>query len=167
MRVLTTIIFLSFSAFCFGQFSVELDKRNGFKDLKILSDVASYSGLEYWKEDKSQPDHAIYRAKKGNYDKIGDVDVAKVTVYTYRKQIFKIEVITEKNEKLFRSMEKAYGKINSSIAYSYSYWDGEKIRLKYETIGSKKIQLTYVSKEIKKIIALDKRKDVDSLSTEF
>jgi hypothetical protein len=167
MRVLTTIIFLSLSTFCYSQLSDELDKRNGFKDLKILSDVATYPGLEYWKVDKSQPYHAIYKAKKGSYDKIGDVDISKVTVYTYRKLIFKIEVITEKDEKLFRSMEKAYGKITSSMAYSYSYWDGEKIRLKYETVGSKKIQLTYISKEIKKIIALDKRKDVDSLSTEF
>ena len=36
MRILTTLLFLCFSIASFGQFSEELDKRNGFKDLKIL-----------------------------------------------------------------------------------------------------------------------------------
>ena len=76
-------------------------------------------------------------------------------------------MITTKEEKLFRSLEKAYGKINSSLAASYSYWEGEKVRLNYETVGSKKIKLTYTSKQIKQMIALDKKKAVDSLSSEF
>ena len=58
-------------------------------------------------------------------------------------------------------------KINSSLAASYSYWDGENVRLNYETLGKKKIKLTYLSKQIKQMIALDKKKAVDSLSTEF
>ena len=167
MRILITFLFLSFSIASFGQFSKELDKRNGFKDLKILTDVSLYPGLEYWKDDKDKLDHAIYRAKNGNYKTIGDVEIYKITIYTYRNLIFKIEVITENDEKLYRSLEKAYGKLNSSIAASYSFWDGENLRLNYETIGSKKIKLTYLSKQIKQMIALDKKKAVDSLSSEF
>ena len=167
MRILITLLFLGFSLSGFGQFSEELDKRNGFKDLKILTDVASYPGLEYWKDDKDKPNHAIYKAVKGRYENIGDVEIYKITVYAYRNQIFKIEVITANNEKLYRSLEKAYGKINSSIAASYSFWDGEKVRLNYETLGAKKIKLTYLSKQIKQMIALDKKKAVDSLSSEF
>lgn len=167
MRLLITLLFLVISVSGFSQFSTELDKRNGFKDIKILTDVTSYPGLKYWKEDKSQADHAIYRATNGNYEKIGDVEIYKITVYTYRKLIFKIEVTTANNETLFRSLEKAFGNINSSLAASYSYWDGENLRLKYETLGSKKIKLTYLSKRIKQMIALDKKKAIDNLSSEF
>ena len=167
MRILITIFFIGFSFSSISQSSDELDKRNGFKDIKLLTDISSYTGLEYWKDDKSKPDHAIYRSKIGCYEKIGDVEVYKITVYTYRDLIFEIEVITAKDETLFRSFEKAYGKINSSLAASYSYWDGKNVRLNYETVGSKKIKLTYRSKQIKQMIALDKKKAVDSLSTEF
>jgi hypothetical protein len=167
MRILITLLFLVISVSSFSQFSAELDKRNGFKDIKILTDVTSYPGLEYWKNDKSKEDHALYRAKNGSYEKIGNVEIYKITIYTYRSLIFKIEVITANNEKLFRSLEKAYGKLHSSLAASYSYWDGEKVRLNYETLGSKKIKLTYLSKQIKQMIALDKKKAVDSLSSEF
>lgn len=167
MRILITLSFLSLSIAGFGQFSEELDKRNGFKDIKILSEVSSYPGLEYWKDDKDKTDHAIYKAVKGKYESIGDVEIYKITVYTYRNLIFKIEVITPNDEKLFRSLEKAYGKISSSMAASFSFWEGEKIRLNYETIGSKKIKLTYLSKKIRRMIALDKKKAVDSLSSEF
>jgi hypothetical protein len=167
MRILITFLFLGISVASFSQFSTELDKRNGFKDIKILTDVTSYPGIEYWKDDKSKPDHTIYRAKNGNYKNIGNVEIYKLTVYAYRNQVFKIEVITANNEKLFRSLEKAYGKLNSSLAASYSYWDGEKVRLNYETLGSKKIKLTYLSKQIKQMIALDKKKAIDTLSSEF
>ena len=84
MRVLFTLIFFAVSISAISQISSELDKRNGFKDLKILTSVSSYPGIEYWKADKTKPEHSIYRAKKGSYNKIGNVDVFKVTVYTYR-----------------------------------------------------------------------------------
>ena len=167
MRIIITLFFIGLGLTAYSQFSDELDKRNGFKDLKLLSDATAYDGIEYWKADKEKPEHAIYRSIKGSYDKIGEVEISKITVYTYRSLIYEIEVITEKDEKLYRSLEKAYGKINSSIAASYSFWDGKNLRLTYETVGSKKIKLTYHSKQIKQMIALDKKKAVDSLSTEF
>ena len=167
MRTLFTLIFFAVSISGFSQSSKEIDKRNGFKDLKILTSVTGYPGLKYWKADKTKPEHSIYKATKGSYDKIGNVDVFKVTVYTYRDLIFKIEVIAAQDETLFHSLEKAYGKIKSSMAAKYSYWEGEKVRLNYETEGSKKIKLTYVSKQIKQMIARDKKKAVESLSREF
>lgn len=167
MRTLFTLIFFAVSISAFSQLSQELDKRNGFKDLKILTNISSYESLEYWKADKSKAEHAIYKPKKGSYENIGKVKIYKLTVYSYRDLIFKIEVVAAQDENLFRSLEKAYGKIRSSIAATYSYWEGEKVRLNYETIGSKKIKLTYVSKQIKQMIALDKKKAIDSLSSEF
>lgn len=167
MRIIFTLIIISFSTTIYGQNGQELDKRNGFKDIKLLTDVRSYPGLSYSKDLKYKPDHAVYVAKKGSYESIGEVKIFKLTVYSYRNQIYKIGVVTEKNEKLFRSLERSFGKINTSIATRHAYWSGDKVRLNYDVENAKKIKLTYVSKEIKKIIAQDKKKAVDSLATEF
>ena len=104
---------------------------------------------------------------KGNYELIGNVKIYKVTVYTYRNLAYKIEVVTEKDEKLFRSLEKAFGKIKFSMGSQVSYWEGKKLRLTYEPEGGSKVKLTYSSRGINQIIASDKKKAVDSLSSEF
>jgi hypothetical protein len=167
MRIFLLILFIGLGTTGYPQNGEELDKRNGFKDIKLLSDVNAYTGLEFSKSIKHKPEHSIYRPKKGSYEMIGEVEIKKLTVYTYRNLIYQIEVTTNKNEKLYRSYEKAFGKINSSIASKNSYWEGKKVRLNYEVEGAKKVKLTYLSKEINRIIALDKKKAVDSLSTEF
>ena len=167
MRFLLFFVILGCGNFGLAQTANELDQRNGFKDIKLLSDVTTYPGLEFYKELKDKPDQAMYRAGKGSYSHIGDVEIYKLVVYTYRKQIYQIEVTTAKSEKLFRSLEKAFGKINSSIASQTSYWEGEKVKLNYNVEGNKKIKLTYLAKDIKRIIAEDKKEAVDSLTTEF
>ena len=167
MRILFLILIMIVGIDSYGQSTKELDKRNGFKDIKLLTEAKSYPGLEFSKEVKDKPDYSIYKAKKGSYESIGDVKILKMTVYTYRDLIYKIEVTTGKNEQLFRSLEKAFGQITSSIASKNSGWYGEKVSLVYEVDGAKKVNLIYSSKEIKLIIAKDKKKDIDSLSSEF
>lgn len=167
MRILFLLITLIIGTIGYGQSGKELDKRNGFKDIKLLSEISSYSSLEFSKNVKDQPKHAIYKPTNGQYKSIGEVAISKLIVYTYSGLIYKIEVVVDKDEKLFRSLEKAFGKINSSIASKNSFWQGSKVKLTYSVEGSKKVKLTYSSKEINQIIAQDKKKDIDSLSTEF
>ena len=150
-----------------GQISEELDRRNGFKDIKLLTDISKLEGLEYWKAQKNKPKHDLYRSTKEAYSLIGDVQVFKITVYTYRNLAYKIEVIAEKDEQLFRSLEKAFGKIKYSMGSQVSYWAGEEVRLTYESVNAGKIKLTYSANGINQIIASDKQKAVDSLSSEF
>ena len=167
MRFLLLIIFTGCFGFGYGQNSHELDKRNGFKDIKLLANVSTYPGLEFSKEIKEKPEHAIYINKKGNYENIGEVKISKLIIYTYRNLIYEIEVITDKNEKLYRSLEKAYGKIKYSVGSQVSYWEGNNVRLNYRSESAKRIKLSYHAKGINKIIATDKKKAVDSLATEF
>ena len=167
MRLLLILIFIGFSTFSSGQNSRGLDNRNGFKDIKLLSNVSTYSGLEFSKGIKDKEGHAIYKAKKGYYEKIGDVEISKITIYTYRNLVYQIEVITLKDEQLFRSLEKAYGKIRYSVASQVSFWEGDKVRLNYQPENGKKIMLSYRAKGINQIIALDKKKAIDSLASEF
>ena len=167
MRLLFFIFIMIIGTSGYSQNTGELDKRNGFKDIKLITDIKSHTGLEYSKDVKDKPDHAIYKAKKGSYKAIGDVQILKLSVFTYRDLVYKIEVTTGKNEQLYRSLEKAFGKITSSIASKNSGWYGEKVSLVYEVEGAKKVKLIYSSKEINRIIAQDKKKDIDSLSSEF
>ena len=169
MRILFLIVVLSlsYSADLSAQNGNELDKRNGFKDIKLLSNINDHPGLEFSRDVKDKPDYAIYKAKKGHYAKIGDIKIKKVDVYVYRKLIYQIEISTEKNMQLFKSLEKAFGKINSSMVSKNAFWEGDKVRLNYIVDGSGKLILKYRSKDIDFIIAQDNKKAIDSLSTEF
>ena len=158
---------MTIATFGYSQSGKELDKRNGFKDIKLLSEISSYSTLEFSKKVKGQPKHAIYKPTNGQYKNIGEVAINKLSVYTYGELIYRIEVVVDKDEQLFRSLEKAFGKIHSSIASKDSFWEGSKVKLTYSVEGSKKVKLIYSSKEINLIINQDKKKDIDSLSTEF
>ena len=167
MRALIVCFLITLPLLVSGQNSDELDRRNGFKDIKLLTDISEMEGLEYWKAQKDKPKHDLYRNTKGAYSSIGNVKVYKVTVYTYRNLAYQIEVITEKDEKLFRSLEKAFGKIKYSMGSQVSYWAGEEVRLNYESVNASKIKLTYSAHGINQIIASDKKKAVDSLADEF
>jgi hypothetical protein len=167
MRALIILFVYTLPLFAEAQNSSELDKRNGFKDIKLLTDISTLEGLEYWKAQKDKPKYDLYKNTKEAYRNIGNVKVFKVTVYTYRNLAYKIEVISEKDEKLFRSLEKAFGKIKYSMGSQVSYWAGEHVRLTYESVNAGKIKLTYSAHGINQIIASDKKKAVDSLSSEF
>ena len=169
MRVIFFLLFiaLNLTIKTYAQNGKELDKRNGFKDIKLLTDINDNSKLEFSKDVKDKPDYAIYKPKKGQYDKIGDIDIKKLNVYVYRKQIYQIDITTEKNMQLFKSLEKAFGKINASMVSKNAFWEGEKVRLNYMVVGSNKLILRYRSRDIDKIIAIDNKKKIDSLSTEF
>jgi hypothetical protein len=167
MRALIFILIAALPLLAQAQSGEELDRRNGFKDIKLLTDISTLESLEYWKPQKDKPKHDLYRRAKGAYESIGNVQVYKVNVYTYRNLAYKIEVITDKDEKLFRSLEKAFGKIKYSMGSQISYWEGKNVRLTYQSVNAKKISLTYSANGINQIIASDKKKAVDSLSSEF
>lgn len=167
MKAAIVLLLAALPLLSLAQNGKELDKRNGFKDIKLLTDVSTNEGLEYWKPQKDMPKHDFYRNAKGAYKTIGDVQVYKVTVSTYRNLAYKIEIIAAKDENLFRSLEKAFGKIKYSMGSQISYWEGANVRLTYESESASKIKLTYSANGIKQIIASDKKKVVDSLSSEF
>ena len=169
MRVIFFFVFiaLNLNAKTYAQNGEELDRRNGFKDIKLLSNINDNAKLEFSRNVRDKPDYAIYKPRKGQYDKIGDINIKKLNVYVYRKQIYQIEITTDKSMQLFKSLEKAFGKINTSMVSKNAFWEGEKVRLNYLVEGSNKLILRYRSRDIDKIIAIDDKKKIDSLSTEF
>jgi hypothetical protein len=167
MRLIILLVTLGLSTNTLAQNNKELDERNGFKDIKLLSNVTENSTLEFWKDQKNKEEHSLYRPIKGSYETIGDVKIHNITIATYRNLIYEIVVITQKNEELFRGLEKAYGKIKYSVGSQVSYWESENVKLTYEPEGKSKVKLTYSAKGINQIIATDKKKAIEELSSEF
>ena len=52
-KIVFLVAFLS-SGLLLAQNSKELDRRNGFKDIKLLSDATTNDGLTFWKHDKEK-----------------------------------------------------------------------------------------------------------------
>lgn len=158
---------LLISTFCLAQSNAELDKRNGFKDIKLLTNATALSTLAYAQEIKDQPFTAVYKPVNGAYPNIGEVAIKEIEVLTYKNLIYQITITTEKDPQLFKGLEKAFGKARHSVVDNYYYWQGSIVRLSFLSVGKKKVQFTYYAPGIKDIRKADAVKKVEDLSSEF
>ncbi len=145
----------------------ELDKRNGFKNIKLLSKATEYPELKF---DKAQEEEnkAVYIRTSGSLQSIGDIHIKELNVYTYNDIIYRIEVATGKNTQLFKGLEKAYGKSKFAVVTNVYVWKGEKVALTFGSEkGGKRIVMNYTTPEIKGIIKKDKEQKIKDLSDDF
>lgn len=166
MRTLLTITLLTLSISLVAQ-NPELDKRNGFKNIKLLSNATDYTELKFSKEQEEE-NKAIYTRTSGSFQLIGDIQIKELNVYTYKDIIYRIEVATGKNTQLFKGLEKAYGKSKFAVVTNVYVWKGEKVALTFASEkGGKRIVMNYTTPEIKRIIKEDKEKKIQALSDDF
>ena len=153
----------------FSQSVLELDKRNGFKDIKMVSDVTQYEGLEYDGdiEDEKFKTLSVYKSKKGFYESIGPVVVHEVEVLAYKGEVYKIHVITEKDPKLYHGLKKAFGKVTHSPRSNNYYWATDNLVLIYESYSKNKLRLIYQSYIIEAKLKQEKKDEIDSISEDF
>ena len=123
--------------------------------------------LAYAHELKGEPFHAVYKPVSGAYATIGEVSIKDIEILTYKDLIYEIKVTTDKDPQLFKGLEKAFGKARHSVVDNYYYWQGEAVKLSFQSAGKKKIQFTYYASGIQDIIKKDAEKKVEDLSTEF
>src|SRR5687768_8013774 len=92
---------------CFCQDLAELDKRNGFKDIKLGSSIDSVKGFKLKKEFKERDEYPakLYEVEHPDYEKIGEVKIDKVELKTYKDLIYEINVVTDKDERLMKALE--------------------------------------------------------------
>ena len=165
-KFLLIISFLtaSFSSFAQNQ---ELDARNGFKNIKLLSKATDYSELKFNKEQEEE-NKAIYTRTSGALQQIGDIPIKELNVYTYKDIIYRIEVATGKNTQLFKGLEKAYGKSKFAVVTNVYVWKGDKVALTFASEkGGKRVVMNYTSPEIKNLIKKDKEQKIQDLSDDF
>lgn len=151
-----------------AQNTSELDRRNGFKDIKLGSPIDSVKDAVLKKEIMEQKifPAKIYETKHPDYKTIGEVAVKKIELKTYKGLIYEINVFLPKDQRVMQGLEKSYGEATFSVRLHAYYWKAENLSLVFKGDG-KKIQLTYKSAPMLKMMHEDKSKKVDEVAEEF
>jgi len=152
-----------------AQGAEELEKRNGFKDIKLMSAVSSYEGLVLKKETEHEryKTVGIYKAKKGFYETIGTLNIKELEVKTYKGGIFQIFVLVEKDPKLYRGLKKSFGPPEFSLRGQTYYWATPKLKLSFRSHDKNSVELVYYSYLMEKELDEEKKQEIDDISSDF
>ena len=146
----------------------ELDRRNGFKSIKLGSPIDSIKGAVLKKEflEKEEFSARLYETESAEYKNIGEVAVGKVQLMAYKNLIYKIVVTTEKDPRLMRALEKSFGKAVYVVRTSRYSWKAETVSLTF-LAHKNDIELTYRCYPVYKMMLEDKGKKVDEMAEDF
>lgn len=168
-KIIVICLLLCFSFAATAQSISELDKRNGFKDIKLNSPISQYGGLEFKKEieDELYKEAKLYVAKKGFYESIGSIKVFDVEVKTFKDSIFQIIVVTQKNPNLYKGLKKAFGEPEYHLRKEFHHWTGENLRLSYVPYQKDKLELTYDSFLMREKLKEVKEEVIEDIISDF
>ncbi len=169
MKHLLLPVFVVSALAGYGQDLAELDRRNGFKDLKLGVHIDSVKGAEFKKETKEKNEFPakLYDVENENYKSIGEVKVKKVEVKTYKDLVYEIIVITSKDTRLMKGMEKSFGKpLYILVTDSYN-WKTDSLSLTFKDHSKNELRLTYRCYPILKMMRVDKGKKIEDIATDF
>lgn len=164
---LIILLYLSILSNSFAQ-ETELDRRNGFKDIKLASLIDSVKGSTFKKDFKEKGHPAkLYTIDHPDYKSIGEVPIEVIEVKTYKGLIYEILVVTAKDERLMKGMERALGKPAYNVRDESYNWGGQKVGLKFKSHSKNQLQLLYSSTIVHKMMRDDKSKKIDDISDDF
>lgn len=147
----------------------ELDRRNGFKDIKMAMLVDSVKGAKFKKDFKEKGHHEakLYTVEHPDYQTIGEVKVNTIELKTYKGFIYEILVITDKDTRLMKGMESALGKPTYNVRDESYNWIGQNLSLKFKPYSKNQLELRYASYVVGKMMQEDKKKKVEDIANDF
>jgi hypothetical protein len=147
----------------------ELERRNGFKDIKLGTPVDSVKVIILEKEFKERNEFPakLYRVENDAYSSIGEVKISRVELKAYKDTIYEIGVWTEKDPRLMKALESLYGRADFDMKNETYFWKTENIVLKFRAEGKSKLVLTYISPPVHKSMKGDKDKKVEDIANDF
>jgi hypothetical protein len=165
---LSTLFLFTLCVSLFAQ-ETELDKRNGFKDIKMAAPIDSIKGAKFKKDFKEKGHHPakLYTLEHPDYQTIGEVKIEKIEVKTYKGFIYEISVVTEKDTRLMKSMERALGKPIYNVRDESYNWAGKNLGLKFRSQSKSQLELLYTSNIVHKMMREDKDKKIDDIADDF
>lgn len=168
-RLRFSFLLIGISLSCMGQDLSELDKRNGFKNIKLGSSIDSLAGFKLQKEfmERNEYPAKLFTIENSDYEKIGEVKVHKVELKTYKDLIYEIRVITAKDPRLMKALESLYGRADYDIKNDTYFWKTDTLVLKFKSEGKNRLELLYVSYGLHKTMKEDKNKKVDDIADDF
>ena len=152
-----------------GQDLAELDRRNGFKDLKLGTPIDSVKGAGFKKDikEKNEFPAKLYDIDNDEYRTIGEVKVKKVEVKTYKDRVYEIIVVTNKDTRLMKGMEKSFGKPTYIIVSDSYNWQTKNLSLTFKDHTKSELRLTYRCYPILRQMREDKGKKIDEIASDF
>ena len=171
MRVKTVLFILTLTSFFItkAQSGDELEKRKGFKEIILGSQIDNYTDLEYFKDFKNKniPGTKIYSRKKGTYEDIAGIKIQELQVKVYRGTIYEIDVLTEKDPRLAESLKKAFGNPIFSVRSNTYNWSSKSVGLSMTSKGKSKFELIYRWKDIRNLVKKDRQDEIQDISQDF
>lgn len=165
--VLFFAVFLTFTA-SYAQPHPELDRRNGFKDIKLASPIDSVKGTIFKKDFKhNNLPVKLYVIEHADYTSIGEVKVNQIEARTYNGLIYQLIVITEKDTRLMKAMESVLGKAVYNVRDESYNWSGENVGLKFRSHSRNQLSLDYTSTIVAKMMLEDKKQKVRDIANDF
>jgi hypothetical protein len=167
--VLLIVLFVSQFGQAKAQGTSELEKRNGFKDIKLGTPVDSVRGVRFKKDFKEidEFDAKLYEVVHDDYNKIGEVDVKAVELKAYRGLIYEISVVTVKDPRVMKALESIYGQAEYDIKRETYFWKSESVTLKFRSHSKNTLEMTYNSAPVRKMMKEDKAKKVEAIANDF
>jgi hypothetical protein len=163
------LFFFAFSLNGYGQNLAELEKRNGFKDIKLGTTADSIKGIKFKKEflERDEFPAKLYTVEHPDYAKIGEVNIDKIELKTYDDLIYEIIVITHKDLRMMKALESLYGKSDYDIKRETYFWKSESLILKFRSHSKNRLELLYISYPVLRKMKEDKNQKVDDIANDF
>lgn len=168
-RITVFLTFLLLMTKLSAQKSEELEKRNGFKDLKLCMVIDSVRGYHFKKEFKEQDEFMakLYSVEDPAYASIGEVPVNRVEIKTYKDQVYQIRVLTDKDPRLMKALESIYGISEYDMKKETYFWKGKSLILKFKSYSKSQLEMIYTSFIMLNEMKVDKHKKVKDIADDF
>lgn len=167
-RILFVIALFSTFSKSGAQDITELNRRNGFKDIKLGSSIDSIKGATLKKEfkEKNEFEAKLYEVNHIDYKTIGEVEVKNLQLMTYKDLVYKIVVSTSKDPRVMKALEKSYGKATYVVRTTSYNWAAENLSLTFKA-HKNKVDLIYRSYPVLRKMAEDKGKKIEEIAEDF
>lgn len=168
-RIVLPSLLIILATSSFAQDQTELEKRNGFKDIKLAAPVDSVKGIKFKKDFKEAGEFEarLYEVEHPDYATIGEVDVKKLELKAYKGLIYEITVVTSKDTRLMKALESIYGKSEYDLKNETYFWKGSQIVLSFRSHSAGKLEMVYSSMLVKGLMKTDKAKKVEAIADDF
>lgn len=168
-RAIIFFIFITCPHFLAAQSIAELERRNGFKDLKLGIHIDSAKGYKFKKDFKERDefDAKLYSIEHPDYARIGEVPVNKVEVKTYKGLIYQIHIVTVKDPRLMKALQSIYGLAEYDLKRETYFWKGQTLVLKFRSLSKNQLEMIYTSFPILNLMKEDKGQKVLDIADDF
>lgn len=168
-RYLLTLTLFVFCSQSKAQDLGELEKRHGFKDIRLGMVADSVRGSKLKKEfrERDQYPAGLYTVEHPDYSRIGEVKVKNIELKAYSNLVYEISVIVDKDTRLIKALESVYGKADYDMKNETYFWRTENLILKFRSAGKNSLELLYTSFVIHRMMKDDKEKKVDDIANDF